>query len=123
MVDEVKDGIAPDPPGEAGDVDMVVAADSDGTPPFTDCPFATICLALVNIGFFVVVAVDVDVTWDGVQHNVGPRSRVLSEIGDSNCCCCIRCATIADETGRSMSPNLSECKSSGVCRICEINSS
>lgn len=136
---DINVGIDPDPPGGAVDVDIVAAAvaaaavdDNDDTPPFTDCPFATICLAWANVGFFVVVTVvvvvvvfvvDDEATWDGVQHKVGPRSRVFSEIGDSNCCCWIRCAMIADETGRSMSPNLSECNNSGVCRICEINSS
>lgn len=41
----------------------------------------------------------------------------------NSCCCWIRCAIIADETGRSISPNLSECKISGVCFICAWSSS
>lgn len=41
----------------------------------------------------------------------------------SSCCCWIRCAMIADETGRSISPNLSECRISGVCFICAWSSS
>lgn len=92
---DINDGIEPDPVG--GAVDIVADADDNvDRPPFIDCPFATTCLALVNVGFLVVVvvvvvvvvgAVDDDATWDGVQHNVGPRSRVFSEIGDNNCCC------------------------------------
>lgn len=91
---DVNDDIEPDPLGGAVDIG---ADDNVETPPFIDCPFATTCLALVNVGFLVVVPVmvvvvvvvfvDDDATWDGVQHNVGPRSRVLSEIGDNNCCC------------------------------------
>lgn len=67
---------------------------------------------------------DADADADADDDNDdGDFDLAVVDATNSNCCCWMRCATIADETGKSITPNLSECRISGVCRICEINSS